>query len=285
MASKYKDPLENLLYPDRVNYANGVLLDEKDFKAEQTYFRGRLGRALSYLHGFGTVAGLNVLTLESEPHILRVMPGLAVDRLGRLIELHVPYCIRVQNWFAAQDEDALEESYAGSMADGVPQAVVADLFIKFDTCQRGKTPCFGVGNVDATDAFTAERLRDAVGFDLVIRTQPEAEKPRQYAPYEMMSEGPMGFDAAMEELRTTKLEAGWRESEFWNPAAGNINVGDEYSPAQNGTEVMLARIRLPATDSPMAYNTTGSIEIQNDIRVLSLSADELFWLIKATGGV
>ena len=95
----------------------------------------------------------------------------------------------------------------------------------------------------------------------------------------------MGFEAAMEELRTTKLEAGWRESEFWNSAAGNINVGDEYSPEQNGTEVMLARIRLPATDSPMAYNTTGSIEIQNDIRVLSLSADELFWLIKATGGV
>lgn len=62
-------------------------------------------------------------------------------------------------------------------------------------------------------------------------------------------------------------------------------MGDEYSPEQNGTEVMLARIRLPATDSPMAYKTTGSIEIQNDIRVLSLSADELFWLIKATGGV
>lgn len=95
----------------------------------------------------------------------------------------------------------------------------------------------------------------------------------------------MDFEAAMEELRTTKLEAGWRESEFWNSAAGNINVGDEYSSEQNGTEVMLARIRLPATDSPMAYNTTGAIEIQNDIRVLSLSADELFWLIKATGGV
>jgi len=285
MASKYEDPLENLVYPDRVNYANGVLLDESDFKAEQTYFRGRMGRTLSYLHGFGTVAGLNVHTLESDPHILRVMPGLAVDRLGRLIELHVPYCIRVRNWFVSQNMDALEESYAGSVADGLAQAVVADLFIKFDTCEQGKTPCFGVGNVDATDAYTAERLRDAVTFDLVLRTQPEAEKPRQHAAYEMMSQGPMDFDAAMEALRTTKLETGWRESEFWNPAAGNINVGDEYSPDQNGTEVMLARIRLPATNSPMAYNTGGSIEIQNDIRVLSLSTDELFWLIKATGGV
>ena len=92
MASDYSDPLETLLYPDRVNYANGVLLDEKDFKAEQAYFRGRMGRALSYLHGFGTVAGLKVVTVSSDPHTIRVMPGLAIDRIGRLIELHVPYC-------------------------------------------------------------------------------------------------------------------------------------------------------------------------------------------------
>ena len=78
MASDYTDPLEFLLYPDRVNYANGVLLDENDFKAEQAYVRGRLGRALSYLHGFGTVAGLNVVTLPAEPQVIRVMPGLAL---------------------------------------------------------------------------------------------------------------------------------------------------------------------------------------------------------------
>jgi hypothetical protein len=281
MASNYSDPLETLQYPDRVNYANGVLLDEKDFRAEQAYNRGRLGRALSYLHGLGTVAGLHVLTLPSEPHIIRVMPGLAVDRLGRLIELPVPYCIRAQNWFESQNSDSLAESYANSTTDGGPQAVVADLFIKFDTCERGKTPCFGVGNVDATDAFTAERLRDGAAFDLIMRSQPEGLKPSQKAPYEVLSAGPFTFDAAVAELRKVKMEGGWKESDFWNPD-GKIEVGNEYSVGQNGTEVLLARIRFPSTDSPMRYDTNGQIEIQNDIRVVSLSTDELFWLIKVT---
>jgi len=281
----FTDPLETLLYPDRVNYANGVLLDEKDFRAEQAYFRGRLGRALSYLHGFGTVAGLNVAVLESDPHIIRVEPGLAVDRLGRLIELHVPYCIRAQKWLQAQPPSKLAESYANSQVDGGPQAIVADLFIKFNTCDRGMTPCFGVGNVDATDAFTAARLRDGAGLALIVRTEPEEFKPRQQAPYEMLSAGPLSFADALAELRMVKTEAGWREADFWNSADGKINAGNEYVPEQNGTEILLARIRLPATENPVQYDTNGRIEIQNDIRVLSLGTDELFWLIKVTRGI
>ena len=42
---------------DRLYYAMGVLLDATDFDAEQAYHRGRLARALSYLHGMGTAAG------------------------------------------------------------------------------------------------------------------------------------------------------------------------------------------------------------------------------------
>jgi hypothetical protein len=285
MASDYTDPLESLIYPDKVNYANGVLLDETDFKAEQAYHRGRLGRSLSYLHGLGTVAGLNVTVLPSDPHILRVTPGLAVDRLGRMIELPAAYCIRARNWFETQDPDRLAESFANSVTDGGTPAVVADLFIGFDTCDRGKTPCFGVGNVDATDAFTAERLRDSARFALILRTEAEGYKPRQKAPYEMLSEGPLTFADAMAELRMVKSEMGWIETDFWNPSDGKINVGAEYSADQNGTEVLLARLRLPATDGPMRYDTNGTIGIQNDIRVLSLTADELFWLIKATGGM
>jgi len=288
MASNYSDPLETLLYPDRVNYANGVLLDENDFRAEQAYYRGRLGRALSYLHGFGTVAGLKVDTTQSDSHVLRVLPGLAVDRLGRMIELPVPYCIRAQKWFESQMQDKLAESYAGSqMVENGPQAVVADLFIKFNTCERGMTPCFGVGNVDATDAFTADRLRDGAALDLIIRTQsswPVELKPRQKAPYEILSAGPLSFEDALAQLSSVKTEAGWRDADFWNSSDGKINVGAEYSVDQNGTEVLLARIRLPATGSPLQYDTNGKIEIQNDIRVLSLSTDELFWLIKVTRG-
>lgn len=284
MASNYSDPLETMSYADRVNYANGILLDENDFRAEQAYHRGRLGRMLSYLHGFGTVAGLKVATLETDPDVITVNPGLAVDRLGRMIELPVSYCIRAKNWFQSQMADKLAESYANSQINGGPQAVVADLFIGFNTCERGKTPCFGVGNVDATDAFTSERLRDGAALDLIIRTETEEFKPMQKAPYEMLPAGPLVFEDALSQLRRSKIEEAWRESDFWNSSNGKINAGNEYSTDQNGAEVMLARVRLPAAGSPLQYDSNGIIEIQNDIRVLSLSTDELFWLINVTRG-
>src|SRR5437879_5857168 len=44
----------------RVFYATGVLLDAQNLDAEQLYDHRRLGRALSYLHGSGTLAGLEV---------------------------------------------------------------------------------------------------------------------------------------------------------------------------------------------------------------------------------
>ena len=46
--------------PDRVSYDEGVLLDALDFRAEQSYHRGRLARVLAYLFGTGTAAGLEV---------------------------------------------------------------------------------------------------------------------------------------------------------------------------------------------------------------------------------
>ena len=69
--STKKDSLVSELHPERVNYATGVLLNAEDFVAEQNYHRGRLARALGYLHGYGTVAGLRIVhepatTLMSE---------------------------------------------------------------------------------------------------------------------------------------------------------------------------------------------------------------------------
>src|SRR5437870_11525741 len=97
--STSKDPLTQETHPDRVFYATGTLLDAADFSAEQMYHRGRLARALTYLHGSGTVAGLKVewerpLMAGADPKFpagreetLRVHPGMAIDRLGRIIEV------------------------------------------------------------------------------------------------------------------------------------------------------------------------------------------------------
>lgn len=287
MPLSYKDPLEKPHEAKRINYANGVMLDEQDFRDEQTYHRSRMGRALVYLHGYGTIAGLQVKKHDDENHSIVVNSGLAIDRIGRLIELDVPYCQNMQKWFSQQNQALLEESYANSSDGVIPQAVVADLFIKFAICPQGKTPAFGVGNVDATDAFTDAKLKDFMHLDLIIRTQPEGSKPEPEPFHGLPAfdpDSPLSLAAAIGEIRKYKNEKSWKESTRFNAVDQSIIGGPEHVPSQNGTEVLLSRLRIPAVPAPMTYDTNGEIEIIDSVRPLCLATHELFWLINATQG-
>jgi hypothetical protein len=168
---------------ERLYYAMGVLLDATDFDAEQAYHRGRLARALAYLHGMGTAAGLKAghkppatpQTPETEE--ITVDAGLAVDHFGRLIEVPNDACLKLDRWYW-QDGLQLSDFGVFNSADfgltpgtvGAPATgVVADLFLRFRGCQRGKTPAFAVGPFDATDAVVPSRLRDEYELKLVPR--------------------------------------------------------------------------------------------------------------------
>jgi hypothetical protein len=300
MSSRHPDPLARPHDPDRVHYANGMLLDEQDFRDEQTYLRARLARALGYLHGHGTVAGLDVRTPRedediADEHVIVVTRGLAIDRLGRLIELPLGYCIRAREWLRAEverDPDAVGQSFANSdEGDGV-QAVVADLFLGFDVCPRGATPAFGIGNNDATDAFTAHRLRDGTHLRLVLRTEadkgPVTQRPPLPELFDVDPESPATFEDALAQVLEKKLLSGWKEAERWDEddADKALQPGDEYAPTQEQTEVLLARVRLPAAvagaNEPPTYDDQGVIEIDNAVRVLSYTTYELCWLLRAS---
>ena len=185
---------------------------------EQLYHRGRLARALAYLHGSGTVAGLKVVwereseNTETQPgreERLVVEPGLAIDRLGRLIELPRPACIRLNRWFEAQTDSDLGQAFHApsspvmisrdfepdqrsehdnegpehdnedpehdnegpiQLGNGV-SGVVVDVFLSFVLCERGKTPAFATGPFDALDAVVPSRLRDGYKLTLVLRQE------------------------------------------------------------------------------------------------------------------
>src|SRR6185295_9042832 len=166
---------------ERLYYAMGVLLDATDFDAEQAYHRGRLARALSYLHGMGTAAGLKAgyqaSTAQHPTEEITVDAGLAVDHFGRLIEIPNDACLNLDRWYW---QDGLQLSDFGVFNSanfgltpgtvGAPATgVVADLFLRFRGCQRGKTPAFAVGPFDATDAVVPSRLRDEYELKLVPR--------------------------------------------------------------------------------------------------------------------
>ena len=102
--AKAQDSLPLKEGPDRVRYATGVLLEAEDFQAEQDYHRSRLARVLAYAMGHGTLSGLEVTHEPGQPEDadnparserLLVAPGLAIDRLGRMIEVVKPRCLKL----------------------------------------------------------------------------------------------------------------------------------------------------------------------------------------------
>src|ERR1700733_13601966 len=107
--------------PARVSYSTGRMLGVEDFQAEQDYHRGRLARALLQLSGTGTVSGLLVQTDgNADPAKLeiQVTAGMAIDRVGRIIEVPRTVCIVLQDWLT-QYVQAWQTQQAGN-APGTP---------------------------------------------------------------------------------------------------------------------------------------------------------------------
>jgi hypothetical protein len=241
------DPLEALPPSERVNYATGVLLDAQDFLDEQTYHRGRLAAALRALVGFGTVAGLRVLPPEADdPELeLRVEPGLAIDRYGRLIELQAPHCIRLARWFAAAETGALRAAIHRAPRVAVEAALVVDVFLAAQSCARGKTPAFATGPFDALDAVVPSRLAEAAALDLV----PRAEGGPDPIP------APANFWPAADAGRETLLQAVLGSWDGGTAAISNEGLDPlaEHVAGRDPSALFLARVAIPvdlAEDAP-----------------------------------
>lgn len=225
--------------PDRVYYATGVLLDAQDFDDEQLYHRGRLARALAYLHGSGTVAGLEVkwekATADRSERLL-VKSGLALDRVGRIIEVPRDACLRLDRWFDGETDAHLIGAFKPSAS-----GVVADVFVRYVACERGKTPAFATGPFDALDAVKPSRLRDGYEVTLYPRQEPDPP-PLPQSAWPALS----GDNGAKKSALQDAIFAAWHEgNDSWDQ--DGPNPLPEHVPGQDRTSVFLARLVLPAT--------------------------------------
>jgi hypothetical protein len=257
------------IQPDRLFYATGVLLDAQDFQTEQLYHRSRLAQMLRYLSGSGTVAGLKVEWKrrvepgqtdpdeqpggvsypEGREEEIRVQPGLAIDRLGRLIEVSRPHCIRLERWF--QQNQASLTVYAEPPYSGI----VADVFLRFVVRERGLTPAVAAGPFDALDAVTPLRLRDGYELHLVPRSEPAADLPTKL-PQNSWS----GFATLSPDQRQELIFKAWQGTA--SRTLDGPNPMTEHIPNQNPTDLFLARVILPATLTDNApKRTAGSTVI------------------------
>jgi len=245
--------------PLRVSYVTGRMLGVEDFQAEQDYHRGRLARALLQLAGTGTVTGLLVKTdANADPTKLeiQVTAGMALDRVGRIIEVPKMVCIVLQDWLAAYVK-SWQNQQAGNTPGTTPIAdpntaihdganLTIDVFVSFAGCTRGVTPCFATqDDYDATDAFSANRVLDAFAMQLVLRTDATPKTPLD--PW-------AGLGANQPPVASL-------QQSILNGALGIPGKPDEYPPNFDQTAVFLARILVPATagtgGNPPVWKLTG----------------------------
>lgn len=279
---------------DRLNYVQGLLLDASSFGVEQLYHRGRLARALAYLFGTGTVAGLEV-TYENddgEDEIL-VKPGLAIDPLGRLIEVPTRWCVELGPWFEAQREADLESGWLSTGAN--TGELIADVFLRFAECPRRLSPALATGPYDALDAVSPSRLRD--GFELALVIRPEAGDRREALADGLPDVPEVPLPGANERLETLlgldpaprlaamrdDIKAAWREgSANWEgdrpprlPEHLDSDVtyegDDPLEVGRDPTSVLLARASIPVSatlgvDEPPTRPAILTTTVDDDLR-------------------
>lgn len=239
--------------PQRVFYATGRMLGVEDFQADQDYHRGRLARVLLQLYGTGTVAGLLVQTdgnADVTQVEVEVTPGIAIDRVGRIIEVPRMVCVVLNNWLTQQMQDWQNQQanpVPGQTAITDPNKAIhdganlmCDVFATFVPCTRGLTPCLAAeDDYDATDAFSPNRWLDSFAMQLVLRTDDNPLTPSD--PWVSLGALPApgaGLNAANAAslanlLLGAKAPAG--------PAVG------EYPPEVDASSVFLARVLIGAT--------------------------------------
>lgn len=285
------DPLYAHPAPERPFYATGMLLDAGDFLAEQTYHRGRLAQAVAFVTGGGTLAGLRVTHAPAAADAageIRVAPGVAVDRLGRLVEIPRPACLRLDRWWHAtfaDDGDALTSAAYGNFAGflsarvqaeagagGAPplpaRAVIADVYLRFVACERGYTPSFASGPYDALDAVAVSRLRDAYELLLVPRSGLDNDDPDDIH-HGLPRRGPDLAANADVDVRRAGLQDAVLDAWPARGRAGSAETLDplaEHATGVDPTAVFLARVLIPvAAGTPPPRDGEGVV-VDNWVR-------------------
>ena len=284
--AKTDDILRSVTDPDRVFYQTGVMLNSDDFFAEQNYHRGRLARALKYTNGTGTLAGLKVefdkevseVEADEDLEKIIVKPGLAIDRLGRQIEVSRSYCLRISRWYNNQSANDLRESWhqENSLWQGSVSGVVVDVFIKFISCEIGKTPSFSAGPFDSIDTVTTSRLRDSSEIDFIMRKESEPGVPLNKWPD--FSEIADGQKATV--MRKAIFDA-WDEGSM-SESIKALEPQSEHAAGQDSSSLFLARVIIPADEASAGNKPERrdeNIVINNSLRLFVITNDALLNLL------
>ncbi|MFT3870698.1 MAG: hypothetical protein QM715_19785 [Nibricoccus sp.] len=244
----------------RVAYNNGILLDASDFQQEQLYHRSRLAAALTVLHGSGTIAGLKAELIPAKdatatepavPEQLIVNPGIALDRIGRLVEIKTKQSLRLDRWYNFQK--AKPGAILKPFRDlGPNRYFIADILLRYRAFSQGLRPGFPEPAADATDAIVPSRANDSFELLLVPRDcDPEIELPAI----------PKSRFDAKPTTKAELLDAIYKAYDQSNPAIDQ----DSGQGASDVTAIFITRVRIRLVDAPStSLNRHASAEVVID---------------------
>ena len=288
VAQPVTDALESQALPERLFLHDGALVTQTHFRAEQLYHRGQLARLAVHLHGAGTIAGLDVSYAPAAggPDVeVQVAAGLALDRLGRLIELPYKSCLPLALWLDQRNEtpegQAAVTAGLRAAGGGLPDHLIADVYLRYHACARNPEPAFATGNADTIDGVQPSRILDSGLLDLVIRPDGDDRVPTSLAASQLPD------PANADNIRDFKRLQGWdltrsEEAPFSLPAGGALSEHIIAGNLQDGSEILLARLTVPLDTSGAVPVFDGTIDLSQtefvpnqDIRPYSYSAAEL----------
>lgn len=171
-----------------------------------------------------------------------VTAGMAVDRVGRMIEVPRTVCIRIQPWLANQPLAGLNSFLTGGSGN-----ILVDVFATFVSCTQGVTPCFATqDDYSATDAFSANRMLDSFAMQLVLRDDSSPQVPHD--PWDAAGAVPAGAitPTIAQSLKQSilSLNAGPASAP---PFTSTGSKPAEIPPGFDASSVFLARISIPST--------------------------------------
>jgi hypothetical protein len=186
---------------------------------------------------------------------------MALDQLGRLIELQRDACLRLDRWWEyhrTEKPGALTQAF-----DAAAGAVVAHVFLQFEPCARGLTPAFATGPFDALNAVQAARLRDGYRLSLEPAAYALGNDPRRpRRPFggvaaELLAPAIMAVNAlssptleeaaeAVRQVVEPRLAAMREALLDWTPPAAP-NLPEGFPPEADPQGVLLARVEIPAS--------------------------------------
>jgi hypothetical protein len=159
---------------ERTNFFPLMLLTEEDMRAEQEYFREKQRRHNRFLHGWGTVCGLECVasTTDQQPWRVKITPGYALSPIGDEIYVEEDFFLDLATTCVTPDPDPCEPDHPH--LGGALAGTTVYVAIRYDECFAKPVKTMPDGCGCEEDACEYTRIRDS--FQVACLRTPPALK-------------------------------------------------------------------------------------------------------------